>query len=128
MTFYNNTMINTTQDWIRSEAMPLTKRRCTTLLYHNLCCLQNIFYTDTLFPKVNSVTGHECAKIYTDREEFVFIMPLFSKAEVGMSFTAFANQLGIPNELHFDIATEQTGQKTDLQCVFKELCIQWRTL
>ena len=50
--------------------MPLTKRYCTDLVYQNLCCLQKRFYTDTLFPKVNSITGHKCDQIYTDGEVF----------------------------------------------------------
>ena len=77
------TIINKTQDWIMSAAMPITKRYCTDLMSHNLCSLKMNSYTDTLFPKVKSTTGHKCAQIYTDRERFVCIMPLFSKEEVG---------------------------------------------
>ena len=59
-----------------------------------------------LFPKDNSVSGHTCAQIFTSGEGFVWIMPFFSKAEVGKALRALAKQLGIPNYLHFDRYSE----------------------
>ena len=87
-----------------------------------------ILYTDTLFPKVKLITGHEFAQVYTDGERFFCIIPLFRKAEVGMLIRDFTKQVGIPNKLHSDRSTEQMGQKSDFQCAIQELFIQWRTL
>ena len=70
--------------------MPLTRRYHTGLMSHKLRCLQKIFGTDTLFPKVKLITRHECAQIYTYSEELIWIMHLFSKAELGMPIMDFS--------------------------------------
>ena len=84
ITANNNIVSNTTQDWIMLSVLDLMKQYHTDLQFQNLCFLQTIFYTDTLFPKVKSITGHEYYHIYTNRKLFVVIMLLFSKSEVGM--------------------------------------------
>ena len=71
---------NTTQDWIMLLLTPLTKRYHTELLSYKLRHLQTRLHTDTLFHKFKSITGHECDKIYTDGEGFIWIFSLFSYA------------------------------------------------
>ena len=72
-----------------SALMNLMKLYQTELLSQNLCWLRNRFYTETLFPKVNSITRHEYAQIYTGSKEFFWIIHLFSKVDVGMSLRSF---------------------------------------
>ena len=69
---------------------------------------------------------HNCAQIFTDGEEFVWIMPFFSKDEVGMELRSFTRRLGIPNELHFDGADEQMGYHRNFQYAIREFRIEWR--
>ena len=59
------------------------------------------------------MSGNTCAKIFTDDEVFVCIMPLFSKAEVEMELRELARQVGIPNDIHFDRADEHMGPHSD---------------
>ena len=66
-----NTILNMTQDWIRSVVMPLKKRYFTDLRSHNLRRLWIRFYTNTLFPKVKSIIVHDCGQIYTDGKGFI---------------------------------------------------------
>ena len=106
--------------------MPLTRRYRTGLLSQELFQLRNRFYTDTFPPKANSVSENTCFHIFTDGEIFIWIMPLFSKAEVGMAHRAFKRQVGITNELHFDRASEQMGPHSNLQCDIREFRIEWR--
>ena len=79
ITAAKNKISNTTPDWIRLAVMPLTKHYRTDLLSQNLRQLRTRLYTDNLFPKVNPITGYECAQIYTDDEGFICIVPLFRK-------------------------------------------------
>ena len=116
VTAEKNTPNNTTQEWIRSVVMPLTRLYQTNLLSQDLCRLRTRFYTDILFLKAKSVSGHTCAQIFTDGKSFVWIMTFFSKDEVDMALREFKRQLGIPNDLHFDRAAEYMGLHSDVQC------------
>ena len=71
------------------------------------------------------MSGHTCNQIFIDVEGFFWIISLFRKAEVGMALRAFARQVGIPNELHFDRAAEQMGPQSDLKCAISESSIKW---
>ena len=51
-------------------------------------------------------------------------MPLFSKAEVGMALSAFARQVGIPNELRFDRAADHMGLHRNSQCAIRKFRIE----
>ena len=104
ITAAKKTINNTNQNLIRPEVMPLMERYITDLMSHKLCRLRTIFYTDTLFPKFKSITGYDCAQIYTDVEWLFWIVPLFCNTEVGISLSSFAKQAGIPNQLHYDRA------------------------
>ena len=101
------------QDQIRLAVMPITKYYGTDLLSLKLHRLQTGFYTDTLFPKVNQITGHECYQIYTDRVGLVWIVNLLSKSEVCISLRIFSKQVGMTNELHLT-CTQKNGTEERL--------------
>ena len=115
----NNTLSNMAQEWIRSAVMPLTSRYRMDLIYQGIQQIRAKLYMDTLFPKSNSVSGHACSHIFTDGEGFFFIMNFFNKVEVGMALRAFAIQVGISNDLHFDRADDQMGPHINSQCVIR---------
>ena len=106
VTVENDTLNNTSKEWIGTAVIPLNMRYHTDLLSQDLCQIINRLYTDTFPPKAKSVSGHNCAQIFTDSERFVWITPLFSKVEFGMELRAFSRQVGIPKEIHFDIEAE----------------------
>ena len=123
-----NTLNNTIQEWIRSAVMPLRRRYRTDILSQDLCRLSTRFYIDTLFPKANSVSRHDCYQIFTDGERIICIIPFFSKAEVGMAIISFMRQVGILNELHFGKAADQMGPHSNFQFAMRELSIEWINL
>ena len=127
ITAADNNISNTTQNYIRSSVMPLKKRYYTDLMYQNLRCLQTIFYTDTIYPKVKSITGNDYAHISINSKGLTLNTPFFSNSEVGRSIRDFSEQVGIQNELHFDRYIEQTVRRRDLQHALQELHILWRT-
>ena len=121
-----NTLNNTTQEWVLFAVMPLTRRYRTDILYQDLLQLRTRFYTDKSLPKSKSVSGHIFAQISIYGEGFFWIVPFFGKAEFGTALRAFAKQVSIPYELHFDREDEQMGTHSDFQFASREFRIEWR--
>jgi len=55
----------------------------------------------------------------------VIIYPIKSKAMAGSTLTEFTQDVGIPNELTMDGASEQTGMNTDMMKEIRRLKIRW---
>ena len=108
------TLKATTQHAVRSAVLPLKRRYRTDLLSQRLRRLNCRFYTDTLFSKQVSANGNTCAQLFTDGKGAVIIYPMRSKAQAGQMLTAFTQDVGIPNELVMDGASEQTGPNTEM--------------
>lgn len=106
------TLDATTQLNVRSAIAPLTRRYRTDLLSQRLRRLDCRFYTDTMFPKVKSLTGRTCAQIYYSNEGYVMVYPMSMKSEVGDTLHDFVTDVGVPNTLVFDGAAEQVGPGT----------------
>jgi len=70
-----------------------------------------MFYTDTLFSKVTSLKGNKCAQVYSSNN-FIKVLPMVSKSQVGVSLQDFADNIGVMDELIVDGASEQTGPKS----------------
>jgi len=119
------TLKTTIQLAIRSASLPLKRRYRTDLMSQKLKRLSCRFYTDTFFSKSVSVNGNKCAQLYTDGNEMVIIYPIKSKAMAGSTLTEFAQDVGIPNELTMDGASEQTGMNTDMMKEIRRLKIRW---
>ena len=73
------------------------------------------------FIRVKLINRNEWAQIYTEDKGFIWIIPLFIKAEEGTQLRDFSKQVGIPNELHLDRDTETMLQKSDFQCTLQYL-------
>ena len=81
--------------------------------------LRGIFYMDTLFSKVKSPSGSTCAQLITNGC-FTRVFPMKSKvsSNIAAVLQKFINDVGIPETLVCDFATEQTGTHTDVMKLY----------
>jgi len=77
---------------------------------------------DTPFSKVRSLNGMTCAQIYADGN-CPFVFPMASKKDVGQTQTDLVDDVGIPDKLIHDGATEMTGRNTEIQREIRRLKI-----
>jgi hypothetical protein len=77
--------------------------------------LKDVFYMDTLFSKVKSIAGHTCAQLITNGS-FTRVYPLESKsgANIANALHEFIDDVGVPEQLTCNFASEQTGIHTDI--------------
>jgi hypothetical protein len=109
------TLKATTQNGIRHAIHPLTRRYRVDHLNLNRRRLNDTFYTDTLFSRVKSLKGFTCAQVYTNgRYTRVFPMALKSSENIAQTLRDFVDDVGIPNTLVCDLATEQVGSYTPM--------------
>jgi hypothetical protein len=68
---------------------------------------------DTLFSKEKSINGNVCAQVITNGH-FTRIYPMPSKASenIARALQEFIDDVGVPDELVCDLATEQVGVHT----------------
>lgn len=123
-----DTLANTTQLAIRSAIGPLTRRYRTDLLQQSHKRLKATFYTDTLFAKAKSVKQNKCAQIYTDGKGYVDARPVRNNKSDTLKDTLadIASDVGIPNVLVADGASEIFGPKTSFQALVRYLRITMR--
>lgn len=88
--------------------------------------MKSTFYTDTLFSKVKSIKGNKCAQIYCGGN-YVKILPMVSKSQVGTSLQEFADDVGVMDQLVVDGASEQTGPKSEFMITVRRLHIRLRS-
>ena len=70
-----------------------------------------------------SLQGNTCAQVFTNGS-FTTVHPLSSKAKVAQALTEFADDVGIPDTLLSDGATEVTGKHTDFMKEINRLKIR----
>jgi hypothetical protein len=109
------TLKATTQGGVRHTLHPLNRRYRVDYLNLNRTRLHDTFYTDTLFSKVKSLTGSTCAQLITN-ETITRIYPMKSKASnhIATAINAFIDDVGVPDTLACDLATEQTGKHSEV--------------
>jgi hypothetical protein len=73
---------------------------------------------DTLFSKVKSIKGNVCAQVITNGQ-FTRVYPMPSKASehIAQALRDFIDDVGVPDELVCDLATEQVGVHTPVMQV-----------
>ena len=120
------TLDATTQMCIRSAVLPLSRRYRTDLLSTRLRRSRTEFFTDTLFSKVTSLLGNNCAQIFTDGE-FIYIHPMKGHTEIAESLQFFCEDVGVPAILTMDNAPEQTGKYTDFKKYLSKQRVMVRT-
>jgi hypothetical protein len=67
---------------------------------------------DTLIAKVKSLLGNKCANVFTNGK-YTKVVPMTSQKEAAESLIDFTDDVGIPETLVTDDATEFTGKHTD---------------
>ena len=121
------TLKATTQRGIRNSVHPLNRRYRVDHLNLNRRRLHDTFYMDTLFSKVKSLSGYKCAQLITNGS-FTRVYPMESKssAEIAHALQEFVNDVGVPDTLTFDLATEQSGRHTEVVQLMRRLNIKPR--
>ena len=99
----------TTQRGIRTAIHPMTLRVRVDHLHLHRPRLRGTWYTDTLLSKVKSKLGNTCANVYT-QGKFTRVIPMTSRKDAGKSLVDFTDDVGIPERLITDGATEFTGR------------------
>jgi hypothetical protein len=119
------TLKATTQRGVRQAMHPLHRRYRVDHLNLNRRRLNDIFYMDTLFSKVKSIGGYTCAQLITNGK-FTRVYPMESKASshIAHALSEFADDVGIPDTLICDLASEQTGKHTDVIKLIRRLHIK----
>ena len=74
--------------------------------------LRGTWFADTLLSKVKSKLGNTCANVYT-QGKFTRVIPMTSRKDAGKSLIEFTDDVGIPERLITDGATEFTGRHTE---------------
>jgi hypothetical protein len=78
--------------------------------------LRGTWYADTLGPallsKVKSKLGNTCANVYT-QGKITRVVPMTLRKDAGKSLIEFTDNVGIPERLVTDGATEFTGRHTE---------------
>jgi hypothetical protein len=106
------TMQVTTQQGVRTAMHPITRRYRVDHLQLHKKRLNSHFYCDSLIAKTKSLQGNNGAQIYTNGK-FTSVYPWKLKSEVGQTLADFCHDVGIPEQLTADLASEQTGPNTD---------------
>ena len=75
---------------------------------------------DTFFSKVKSIVGFTCAQLITNGS-FTRVYPLESKSSANIAYALqeFIDDVGIPEHLTCDFASEQTGKHTDVMKIIR---------
>lgn len=114
------TLKTTTQRGVRHAIHPLHRRYRVDHLNLHKRRLADTFYMDTLFSKVKSLNGNTCAQLFTNGS-FTRVYPMDSKSSfnIAQQLSEFIDDVGIPETLICDLATEQTGQHTEVLKVIR---------
>jgi Integrase core domain. len=59
-----------------------------------------------------SIMGNTCTQLYYDPSGFMYVYPMVSKGKAGEPLDRFVNDVGIPNQMVYDGAGEQTGRSS----------------
>jgi hypothetical protein len=121
------TLKATTQRGVRQSLHPLNRRYRVDHLNLNRKRLSDTFYMDTLFSKVKSLGGYTCAQLITNGS-FTRIYPMESKASANLAaaLTEFIDDIGVPDTLVCDLATEQTGKNSEVMKLIRRFNIKMR--
>jgi Reverse transcriptase (RNA-dependent DNA polymerase) len=121
-----HTLRVTTQHGIRTAIHPMTRRLRVDHLHLHRHRLKGTWFADTLLSKVKSKLGNTCANIYT-QGKFTRAIPMSSRKDAGQSLIEFTDDVGIPERLVTDGATEFTGRHTAFVKEARRMRIQLHT-
>ncbi len=122
------TLKTTTQRGVRHSAIhPLHRRYCVDHLDLHRKRLHDTFYMDTLFSKVKSLGGYTCAQLITNGT-FTRVYPMETKASsnIARALQEFIDDVGVPDSLVCNFASEQTGKQTEVMKLIRQSNIKLR--
>jgi hypothetical protein len=119
------TLKSTTQYGVRQAIHPLRRMYRVDHIDINCRRIRDTFYMDTLLSKVKSINGHVCAQVITNGQ-FTRVYPMVSKASehIARALREFIGDVGVPDELVCDLATEQVGINTPVMDIIRRYHIK----
>jgi len=107
-----DTLEVTMQHGVWTAVHPMSRRLRVDHLHLHRQRLQGTWFLDTLIAKVKLLIGNKCANVFTNGK-FMKVVPMTSRKEAGESLVNFTDDVGIPENLVMDGATEFTGRHTE---------------
>ena len=105
----HRTLRVTQQTGTRSATGPLHRMLRIDHLDLHRPRLPGMWFVDTLLAKVKSLTGKTVANVFT-QGKYVVVYPIPTRKEAGHSIIDFTDQVGVPQFLMADQASEFTGE------------------
>ena len=102
----------TQQTGTRSATGPLHRMLRVDHLDLHRPRLKGVWFVDTLIAGVKSITQKTVANVFT-QGKYVAVYPMLTKANAGNSIIDFTDDVGIPQVLMTDLASEFSGQHTE---------------
>ncbi len=108
------TLKTTAQCGVRDAMHPLRRRYPVDHLNLHRRRLGDVLHMDTLVSKVKSLSGFTCAQSITNGS-FTLVYPMETKgaANLAMTLQKFTDDVGIPETLICNFASEQTGKNAE---------------
>ena len=116
-----NTLANTTQEYVRSGSAPLFCRYRRQSPHHRYNKISGTFYTDTLCGVVESYGGYKYAQVFVDKDlDFVYVVPMKENNgdEIRYALLKFIEDVGVPEVLKSDRAASIMNEHVP----FNRLC------
>jgi Reverse transcriptase (RNA-dependent DNA polymerase) len=107
-----DTLQVTTQLGIRTALHPMIRRVRVDHLNIHRPRLRGQWFADTVHSKVKSKLGNTCANVFT-QGKFTRVVPMESRKDAGKSLVDFTDDVGVPELLLTDGASEFTGKNTE---------------
>ena len=105
------TLKKTTQKFIRSALLPLTRRYRADRMFSRKT-LAGEWSTDTMDGRILSLEGNRYAQVFSNAGYFSKIYPMDQKKGAGQALKTFCREFGVPERLVFDGSKEQTKKGT----------------
>lgn len=121
----HRTLRVTQQTGTRSATGPLHRMLRIDHLDLHRPRLPGMWFVDTLLAKVKSLTGKTVANVFT-QGKYVAVYPIPTRREAGHSIVDFTDEVGVPQFLMADQASEFTGENTDFVKHCRRMRIQLR--
>lgn len=121
------TLKRTTQRFVRSAVLPLGRRYRADRMFQ-LPQLKGEWSTDTMDGRTVSKDGNRYAQVFANKNNFVAVYPMDTKARAGEALQEFCTEFGVPEKLTFDGSREQNGRNTEFMRTIKKHHIQHHTI
>ena len=108
----HKTLNKTTQKFLRSAVLPLSRRYRTDRVFSRKTLLGD-WSTDTMDGRSKSLEGNKYAQVFANKAYFSRIYPMNSKRKAGDSLRLFCQEFGVPERLTFDGSKEQCKAGTE---------------